>query len=63
MQEIVADDYEVFVLPIRRLWPGWKDISPIYLFNPPGERLSGTPSLEGLREHLELIDARYGGDR
>jgi hypothetical protein len=63
MQEIVADDYDTFVLPIRRLWPGWKDISPIYLFNPPGERLSGTPSLEGFREHLELIDARYNDRR
>jgi hypothetical protein len=55
LAKIVADDYDTFLVPIRRLWPDWKNISPIYIFNPPGERLADTPSLEGLREHLQLV--------
>jgi hypothetical protein len=62
MRQAVAahdDAFITFVLPIQKLWSGWKDIRPIHIFRPPGERWSGSVSLDALRDHLELVDPRY----
>lgn len=46
----VHDD--VYLLPIETLWEVYTDVAPLQLACPPGERLAGTPPLEGLRNYL-----------
>ncbi|MBN1942144.1 MAG: hypothetical protein JW849_02515 [Phycisphaerae bacterium] len=46
----VHDD--VYLIPIETLWEVYSDVTSVQLASPPGERLSGTPPLEGLRNYL-----------
>jgi hypothetical protein len=55
------DHYDTFFLEIEKLQPDFSSLAPIFVFNLPGERMAGVPTLRGLREHLELVDKRYGG--
>ncbi|MBN1556348.1 MAG: hypothetical protein JXA11_16530 [Phycisphaerae bacterium] len=45
---------DVYLVPIEKLWDVYSDVEPIRLANPPGERLAGTPPLDGLRKYLQL---------
>ncbi len=52
LREKTKNQYDVFLVRINKLWPGWDEMRTIYIFSPPGERYAGTPTIKGLREWL-----------
>lgn len=44
---------QLYLVPIEELWSVYVGVEPIFLFNPPGERLDDTPKLQGLKKWLE----------
>ena len=53
LKEFKKDRHEIYLLPINKLWASHPGVKPIILSDPPAQRLSDTPKLEGLRSSLE----------